>query len=539
MLIQDLKKTLRFYFITDDGPAGLSPLNQVRIAIAAGATLIQYRNKGFSPRFYKEIVEIRDVCKSNRVPLIINDDILLAKAVSADGVHVGQEDENPAIARQILGPSALVGVSVSTLEELERTDLSPCDYIGVGPVYPTGTKPDVKTVIRLSGLKAVSKLSPLPVVAIGGINETNAADCFDNGADGVSLISAVSRAKDPEKAAQNLARICGCSPRGKLDGPWEDEFGLIEKLIQVKQPPGPDASNLIVPPGDDTSLLKAVSRPVITTDTHREGIHFSFAWQTPFEVGQKAVEITLSDLAAAYAKPICVFINLGLPPHVSEAIVQELYDGVHVALDRHACELGGGNISGGSELSLDLFAVGQGRKDLFPARSNARSGYGLYCTGPLGMARAGLRALMKKDFSHAGLIEKFKSPRARFDAAEVLAENGVDCIMDISDGLSGDAAHIAKTSGISIRLEMSSEYLDESLSAFCRQYGLNPLETALAGGEDYELLFACPPEVFQKIRKIMPEVYQVGQCLPFSGKPVLNPTSEASSFQHGKRETGE
>jgi thiamine-monophosphate kinase len=539
MLIRDLKKALRFYFITDDGPSALSPLNQVRIAVAAGATMIQYRNKGFSPRFYPEIVEIRDVCKSNRVPLIINDHILLARAVSADGVHVGQEDENPAIARVILGADAIVGVSVSTPEEFEKTDLSYCDYIGVGPVYQTGTKPDAKAVIGLSGLAAVSKLTPLPVVAIGGINEANAAACFENGADGVSLISAVSRAKDPEKAAQNLARICGCSPRDKILAPWEDEFGLIDKLIHGKRTPGPDASNLIVPPGDDTALLKGISRPIITTDAHREAIHFSFAWQTPFEVGQKAVEITLSDLAAAYARPICIFINLGLPSHVSDALVQELYDGIYAALDRHGCELGGGNISGADAVSLDLFAVGQGREDLFPARSNAGSGYGLYCTGPLGMARAGLKALMKRDFSHGKLIDKFKFPRARFDAAVILAENGVDCVMDISDGLSGDAAHIAKASGISIRLEMAAGHLDESLAAFCRQYGLNPHETALAGGEEYELLFACPPEVFQNIRKSLPGVYPVGQCLPFCGKPVINPASGASSFQHGKRKTGE
>ena len=535
MLINDLKNALRFYFITDDSAPDMSAVDQVKTAILAGATMIQYRNKTFSPGFYDEVIAIRDICKSNHVPLIINDHILLAKAVSADGVHVGQEDENPAIARNILGPVAIVGFSVSNLAELEKTDLSPCDYIGVGPVYQTGTKPDAKSIIGLSGLKSLADASSLPVVAIGGIDDANGAACFENGADGISLISAISRSAEPLKSALALSRICGCSPREKLVKPWNDEFGLIAKLMIKNLKPSSKISQLIVPPGDDTCLLSSISRPVITTDTHREGVHFSFTWQTPEEVGQKAVEITLSDLAAAYAQPICIFINLGLPPYMPESTVLSLYDGIYTALNRHQCELGGGNIAGADQLSLDIFAVGQAGNDIFPTRSKAKPGHKLYTTGPLGSARTGLAALMKKDLFHTRLIEKFKHPRARFDAAKILADHGIECVMDISDGLYGDATHIAEASHISIRLTIEEKFIENDMVDFCRQYKVSAIETAMAGGEDYELLFTCLPDVFEKIHKALPESFQVGECLPYNDKLILSPKPKGASFQHGAR----
>ncbi len=538
MLIRDIKDMLRFYFITDDCAPALSPVDQTKIALSAGASVIQYRNKHFSPRLYGEVIEIRNICKSNNAVFLINDDILLAKAVSADGVHVGQEDESPAIARKILGADAVVGVSVSTLEELRETDLVSCDYIGVGPVYPTGTKPDAKSVIGLSGLKQIADAVSLPVVAIGGINAANAAACFAHGACGVSLISALSRSQDPEKSARELGKICTCTPRNALDGPWKDEFGLIDKLIASSALSSPsDNSWLIVPPGDDACLMKSVSRPVITTDAHREGVHFSFHWQTPEEVGQKAVVSTLSDLAAAYAVSISIFINLGLPAYVSDHTVESLYRGITSTLKNYGCELGGGNISSAERVCLDLFALGQGRDDIFPVRSAAKAGDGLYCTGPLGLARAGLAALMKREYVHQRLIEKFKFPRARFDAAKILADQRVGCAMDISDGLAGDAAHIARASGVSIRLEIDSAHIDPELKRFCRQFNCSGNEMAIAGGEDYELLFACPPEVFERVREFLPEAYPVGECLQFNGNYLINPPPEVLSFQHGAKQT--
>ena len=210
MLKVILKRTLRFYFITDDNAFDLRPLEQVKIAIKAGATIIQYRNKSFGLKSFGEIVAIRELCSKNFIPFMVNDNILLAKSVMADGVHLGQEDEDPEIARQILGSKAIIGVSVHDLKELKNSDLSCCDYIGTGPVFSTATKADAKKVRGLSNLEAVAGKSPLPVVAIGGINHTNAKSCLDHGAAGVAVISSITRAKDPVQSARQLAAACGC-----------------------------------------------------------------------------------------------------------------------------------------------------------------------------------------------------------------------------------------------------------------------------------------------------------------------------------------
>jgi len=201
----ELARLLRFYFITDQDAPVLSALEQVRAAIEGGATFIQYRNKSATDEHLPEARAIRDLCRRNGVPFVVNDNVRLAEAVKADGVHLGQDDTPPAEARRILGPRTIIGISISTPEEMARTDLAPCDYAGSGPVFATGTKADAKPVRGLEGLKEMVQLIPLPVVAIGGITVERAGDCLSRGAAGVAVISAVSRAADPLQAARQIA----------------------------------------------------------------------------------------------------------------------------------------------------------------------------------------------------------------------------------------------------------------------------------------------------------------------------------------------
>jgi thiamine-phosphate pyrophosphorylase len=208
-----LRDRLRFYFITDDGVDGFPAADQVRVALDAGATLVQYRNKSFILEAYAEVESIRRRCRDHGVPFIVNDNVLLARAVGADGVHVGQGDTPPRLARHVMGPQAIVGVSVSSLAELARTDLPFCDYIGTGPTFPTDTKADAKAVHGLSGLRDIAARAPVPAVAIGGINPSNAPDCFAHGAAGVAVISCITRAADPDQAAAAMAAACGIPAR--------------------------------------------------------------------------------------------------------------------------------------------------------------------------------------------------------------------------------------------------------------------------------------------------------------------------------------
>jgi thiamine-monophosphate kinase len=186
-------------------------------------------------------------------------------------------------------------------------------------------------------------------------------------------------------------------------------------------------------------------------------------------------------------------------------------------------------------LSLDLFAVGEGRRDCFPRRSAARPGDGLYTTGPLGLARCGLMALQHRDERFPDPVQRFQQPRARFDAAAILATHGVRCVMDISDGLAGDATHVAEASKITIALDPSAAARHPVLLAFCQAYQLSPDEMVLAGGEDYELLFACPEAQFAAMAPLLPGAYRVGRCEAFNGKPLRNVPATLFSFQHGHR----
>ncbi|MFZ7125542.1 MAG: thiamine-phosphate kinase [Desulfobacterales bacterium] len=526
-----LRDLLRFYFITDDS-AALPVEDQVRLALAGGASMVQYRNKRFTAGDFESVRSLRDLCRVNGVPLIVNDHLLLAKAVGADGVHVGQEDDAPGLSRRLMGPKAIVGVSVSTPEELRRTDLGPCDYIGSGPVFATGTKTDAKPVRGIEGLAEMVALSPLPVVAIGGIDVESTPGCLKTGAAGVAVISAVSRAADPLARATAIGAACGCSPRPALAAPWDDEFDLIDRILEAA---GPSTRSplLVDRAGDDACRLRGLVSPVISTDTQREGVHFVTGWHPPEAIGEKAVEITFSDLAASFARPVALFVNLGMPRNRPASIAEAIYRGIGNALDRHQAALGGGNVSAAEALTIELFAVGEGRPDLFPARSTARPGDGLYATGPLGLARCGLLALEKGDRSWQGLIDRFRYPRARFDAAEVLAGHGVRCVMDLSDGLAGDAAHIARSSGVTIALDARAAGRHPELRRFCGRFGLDPETVVLQGGEDYELLFACPEPVFDRLKDHLPDAVQVGRCLHRKGAPIQGLPPELKSFQHG------
>ncbi len=533
MLPNDLRKHLKFYFITDDG-AAMPVAEQVKTAVLGGATMIQYRNKSFSSSHFEEVLAARKMCRANRIPFIINDDIVLAKAVEADGVHVGQDDASPSLARRIMGDNAIIGVSVSTLEELAATDIGRCDYMGTGPVFDTDTKKDTKETIGLGGLEQMVKAAGIPIVAIGGINPDNAAACLTAGAAGVSVISCVTRVENPLEGARRLAAACGISffPENILL-PWQDEFDLIRRIMSNAPAGNGKKAVFEVPSGDDAAVLSGLIKPVISTDAHIEGVHFDFSWQTPAEVGYKAAVVTLSDLAASYAQPVAMFVNLTLTGQEPETQICEMYDGLKKALSEYGCALGGGNISRGRTVGLNLFVVGKGDDNVYPLRSGARPGNGLYCTGRLGLSGAGLVLLQDKDDSHPELIEKFKFPRARFDAAAVLAAHGVACVIDVSDGLAGDAGHLAEASALSVAFDFDSGVFAPELLAFCQKTGRTPEEMMFCGGEDYELLFACEPDRFESICKQLPEAVCLGRFELFDGRYLKNLPAGLKSFQHG------
>jgi thiamine-phosphate pyrophosphorylase len=156
------------------------------------------------------------VLRPTGVPVIINDRVDLARALGAQGVHLGQGDTAPGEAREVLGEDAIVGLSITNESQLAAVDPAVVDYLGVGPVFETGSKPDAAPAIGLDAFARIAHSVRLPVAAIGGITESNAAEIIRVGADGLAVISAICAADDPEQAARALtAQIEQARSRGR------------------------------------------------------------------------------------------------------------------------------------------------------------------------------------------------------------------------------------------------------------------------------------------------------------------------------------
>ena len=200
---------LSLYLVTDPALAGSRPLEEiVAAAIAGGATLVQLRDPHAKGRALAQIgLRLLSVTRPAGVPLIVNDRADVAFAIGAQGVHLGQSDMDAADARRMLGPDAIIGLSVANARELEasRHALPAVDYLGVGPVFVTGTKSDAGDAIGLAGIGWMRRAVDLPLVAIGGIGEGNAADVVAAGCDGVAVVSAIIGAQYPQKASAQLA----------------------------------------------------------------------------------------------------------------------------------------------------------------------------------------------------------------------------------------------------------------------------------------------------------------------------------------------
>jgi thiamine-phosphate pyrophosphorylase len=175
--------------------------------LAAGARLIQYRAKGLSPQeAYREAQLLRGLTERYNALLVVNDSVDLALAIGADGVHLGQEDLPISSARRLLGRGRIVGLSTHNVEEAEAAQVEGADYIGLGPIYPTGTKESGRTPLGPEGIRRVRKAVNLPIYAIGGITLDRLSDVMTSGADGVAVISALA-GKVRENIADWLAEL--------------------------------------------------------------------------------------------------------------------------------------------------------------------------------------------------------------------------------------------------------------------------------------------------------------------------------------------
>ena len=198
---------LLLYAVTDRHWLGDKTLyEQVEEAIKGGATFIQLREKNLDEeQFLKEALEIQKLCKKYGVPFVINDNVEIAKKIDADGVHVGQSDMEALNVRELLGPDKIIGVSTQTVEQALKAEAHGANYLGVGAVFPTGSKDDAEVLDR-STLKAICDAVHIPVIAIGGITHDNVKELGGSGICGIAVISAIFAQPDIEHATGELKK---------------------------------------------------------------------------------------------------------------------------------------------------------------------------------------------------------------------------------------------------------------------------------------------------------------------------------------------
>lgn len=195
--------------VTNKGSAPAAPyLEFIKVCLKAGITCVQLREKSLPQEellhFGSSLKRLLDLYN---IPLIVNDDIDLCIKLSAFGVHLGQSDTEVTKARSALGADRIIGLSVNTIKQIQNSLTLPIDYIGVGAIFPTHNKPDVETIWGLSGLSQASLVSSRPIVAIGGIDESNTFSVINSGADGIAAIGAFHQAADPFLTTKNLIKI--------------------------------------------------------------------------------------------------------------------------------------------------------------------------------------------------------------------------------------------------------------------------------------------------------------------------------------------
>ncbi len=215
---RELDTTL--YLVADVDSCGERGVTEtVKFAVEGGVTAVQLRDHRATTReLFHTARELRELLEGTAVCFIVNDRLDVALAAGADGVHLGQSDLPAEAAREIAGPEFVIGLSVTNLAEAEAARALPpgtVDYFGVGPVYPTGTKPDAAPPIGVRDLQAICGSSSVPCVAIGGITADRVAKLVDTGVTGIAVVAAICSADDPLAAAMELRRRCARSSRAK------------------------------------------------------------------------------------------------------------------------------------------------------------------------------------------------------------------------------------------------------------------------------------------------------------------------------------
>ena len=290
------------------------------------------------------------------------------------------------------------------------------------------------------------------------------------------------------------------------------EFALIERLTS-KLDPERSGADVVVGNGDDAAVIEAGGGKcwVMTCDAQVSGVHFPTPESVSgFDVGYKSLAVSVSDVSAMGGKPRFALISLGVPEDASVSFLDDVYDGVRALSERCEIVVLGGNVARtDAPLFIDVFLVGEVMKKNVLRRSGARTGDRILVTGRLGDAAAGLRLSSRpetriREDSLARLVSAQRRPHPRVEEGAAIAESGLaTSMMDVSDGLAGDIRHLCDASEVGAVLWEAELPASAALREWASSVGQNPLEWALRGGEDYELLITTPAESVSAIQEVV------------------------------------
>ena len=302
------------------------------------------------------------------------------------------------------------------------------------------------------------------------------------------------------------------------------EFGLIDHITNNFPI---QSSSTVKAIGDDAAVINNSDwMTVVSTDSLVEGIHFDMVYTPLKHLGYKAVVVNLSDIYAMNAIPHQIVVSIAFSNRFSVEAIDELYDGIRAACKHYKVDLiGGDTTSSPKGLFINVTAIGRARPERLTYRSGARPGDILCVSGDLGASYLGLQILerekqlflenpdIKPDLENqAYLIGRQLKPEARGDIIAYMAKNDIipTAMIDISDGLSSEVLHICKQSDVGALVEEGKVPIHPDSEKMALNFKLDPITTALSGGEDYELLFSVDPGDLEKIRT-MPDIYIIGE----------------------------
>jgi len=317
------------------------------------------------------------------------------------------------------------------------------------------------------------------------------------------------------------------------------EFELLARIRAQLPQPGP---RVRLGSGDDAAITVPGGATATSVDGLIDGVHFQRRWSTPEQIGAKALATALSDLAAMGAEAGEAYVVLGIPPDLDEDGCLELLGGILGMAQKADTTLAGGDVVRAPALTLAVTVVGhaQSAKELV-ARSGAQPGDTLVVTGELGGAAAGLLLLESrpearssfqphnsKNDGHAALLARQLEPQPRLKEGLALAAAGATAMIDLSDGLGGDAGHLAAASGVGMRMEANAVPLAAGLDEIATAAGRDPIELAIGGGEDYELLAAIPAGKLDAAAAAVEalggtELTQIGEVVAGEGVEIRQP----------------